>query len=316
MKNLAKNKMPAALLIHIICLLNFIVFPARAQRNLKQEEWQPLFNGKDLAGWDIKISGHELNDNYKNTFRFQDGMVRISYDQYQNFDDKYGHMYYQQPFSYYIIRFEYRFTGNQIPGGATWNVRNSGIMYHSQPVRSLTKNQEFPVSLELQLLGGLGAGERHTGNLCTPGTIVEMNGKVNPDHCINSDSKTYEGDQWVKAAAIVYGDSLIKHVINSDTVLVYQKPRIGEAYWSQGKKDSYYDLWKPKAGTLLKSGYIALQAESHPIDFRNVELLNLQGCTDPKAKNYKSYYVASDNCTCEYSFWQKLKRLFKAACTG
>jgi hypothetical protein len=291
------------------------VIPVWAQQNAHRKEWQPLFNGKDLQGWDIKISGHELNDNYKNTFRFEDGMVRISYDQYQNFEDKYGHMYYQQPFSHYIVRFEYRFTGNQTPGGATWNVRNSGIMYHSQSARSLTKNQEFPVSLEMQLLGGLGKGVRHTGNLCTPGTIVEMNGKVNPNHCIDSDSKTYNGDQWVKAEAIVYGDSLIMHVIEGDTVLAYQKPRIGESYWAQGKKDAYYDEWKPKAEMLLKDGYIALQAESHPIDFRNVEILNLKGCTDLKAKNYKSYYVVSDNCACQYGFWENLKRLFKKACS-
>ena len=282
-----------------------------AQRHVTPEEWQPLFNGKNLDGWDIKISGQELNDNYKNTFRFEDGMVRISYDEYQRFDDKYGHMYYKKPFSHYKLRFQYRFTGSQIPGGAEWNVRNSGIMFHSQPAKSLTKNQEFPVSLEVQLLGGLGTGPRTTGNLCTPGTMVQMGGQINPDHCINSASKTYEGDQWVSVEAVVLGDSVIHHIVEGDTVLTYQKPQIGEVYWAQGKKDDYYDIWKAQNGKLLQEGYIALQAESHPIDFRQVEILNLKGCTDPAAKNYKSYYQVSDNCNCEYSFWEKLKRLFK-----
>jgi Domain of Unknown Function (DUF1080) len=239
--------------------------------------WEPLFNGKDLTGWDIKIAGHALNDNYKNTFRVEDGMIRISYDEYQRFDDKYGHMYYHKPYSHYKLRFEYRFTGNQTPGGANWNVRNSGIMYHSQSARSLNMNQEFPVSLEVQLLGGLGKGPRTTGNLCTPGTIVHVDGKLNPDHCINSRSKTYEGDQWVRAEIVVLGDSVIHHLIEGDTVFTFQKPRIGEVYWAEGKKDAYSADWLPKNGMALKEGYIALQAESHPIDFRNIRILDLKG---------------------------------------
>lgn len=248
---------------------------ARAQQAV-EPGWEPLFNGKDLSGWDIKISGHALNDNYKNTFRVEDGMIRIAYDEYQRFDDKYGHMYYRKPYSHYKLRFEYRFTGNQTPGGANWNVRNSGIMYHSQPANSLTMKQEFPVSLEVQLLGGLGKGSRTTGNLCTPGTIVHVDGKLNPNHCINSRSQTYEGDQWVGAEIVVLGDSVIHHLIEGDTVFTFQKPRIGEVYWAQGKKDAYYDDWLAKNGLALKEGYIALQAESHPIDFRNIRLLDLK----------------------------------------
>jgi len=282
-----------------------------AQHTAPPEAWEPLFNGKDLSGWDIKIAGHDLNDNYKNTFRFEDGMVRVVYDEYQRFDDKYGHMYYKKPYSYYKLRYQYRFTGNQVPGGAVWNVRNSGIMYHSQSAASLTKNQDFPVSLEVQLLGGLGTGPRTTGNVCTPGTMVQMGGKINPDHCINSSSQTYNGDRWVAAEIVVLGDSVVHHIIEGDTVLTFQKPQIGETYWVQGKKDSYTDIWKPKDGQLLKDGYIALQAESHAIDFRQVELLNLKGCTNPQAKNYKSYYLAPDDCDCKYGFWEKLKRLFK-----
>ncbi|QHT70920.1 DUF1080 domain-containing protein [Rhodocytophaga rosea] len=264
-----------------------------------KKEWKPLFNGKNLEGWDIKIAGHPLNENYKNTFRFENGMVRISYDEYDRFNDKYGHMYYKEPFSHYILRFEYRFTGKQTPGGASWNVRNSGIMFHSQSAKSLTLGQEFPVSLEYQTLGGLDKGERHTGNLCTPGTIVHMDGKLNPNHCIDSDSKTYNGDGWVKGQILVLGDSLISHIVEGDTVLSYQQPQIGEANWAQGKEDAYSAIWKSKNGQALKEGYIALQAESHPIDFRNVELLNLKGCMNKNCPNYKSYYVVPGPCNCK-----------------
>ena len=270
-----------------------------------KEEWVPLFNGKNPDGWAIKITGHQLNDNYKNTFRVEDSMLRIAYDQYTSFDDKFGHLYYQTPFSYYRLRFQYRFTGNQTPGGADWNVRNSGVMIHSQSAKSVEINQDFPVSIEVQLLGGLGTGERPTGNVCTPGTQVHIKDTLRPEHCINSSSKTYNGDRWVNMTVEVFGDSLVRHIVEADTVLTYEKPQIsggfvGESHdWTKANiTDSTF--WINKDGTLLKEGFIALQAESHPIDFRRIEILNLVGCIDPKAKNYKDYYIKSDNSKCVY----------------
>lgn len=213
-------------------------------KKASKQEWLQLFNGKNLKGWDIKIAGQPVNDNYKNTFRVKKGVLQVAYDKYENFNDKYGHLYYQIPYSYYILQFEYRFTGEQTKGGAEWNVRNSGVMLHSQSAQSLSMNQGFPISLELQLLGGLGKGTRHTGNLCTPGTQVFIADKLNDNHCIDSNSKTYDGDQWVRARAVVLGDSVVHHLINGDTVLTYQKPRIGggfvhESYdWEAGGFDA------------------------------------------------------------------------------
>jgi hypothetical protein len=270
-----------------------------------QQNWVPLFDGKTLKGWDIKIAGRKMNDNYLKTFRVQQGMLRISYDSYKTFDDKYGHLYYKQPYSYYVLRFQYRFVGNQTPGGAAWNVRNSGVMIHSQSAASNSLNQHFPVSLEVQLLGGLGTGTRHTGNLCTPGTQVHIDNKLSKAHCIDSDSKTYDGDQWVNVTVLVLGDSVIRHIVEGDTVLTYYKTEIGGGFvgkdydWKRAGIENGKQ-WEALDGTPLKSGYIALQAESHPIDFRKIELLNLEGCMDPKAKNYKSYYVKADNIQCRY----------------
>jgi hypothetical protein len=278
---------------------------APANKDAAKEEWQPLFNGKDLTGWDIKIAGHQVNDNYKNTFRVEDSMLRIAYDQYTTFDDKYGHLYYQTPYSFYKIRYQYRFTGKQTPGGATWNVRNSGVMVHSQSAKSVEIGQDFPVSLEVQLLGGLDSGDRHTGNICTPGTQVHMKGSLRPEHCVNSTSKTYNGDQWVTMEVIVLGDSIVQHIVEGDTVLTYEKPEVGggfvgESHNWQAAHITNFKYWEDRANTPLKEGYIALQAESHPIDFRRIELLNLTGCKDPKAGNYKSYYVKEDNSQCKY----------------
>jgi hypothetical protein len=277
-----------------------------AQRRADKEDWQSLFNGKDLTGWDIKITGYPLGENFGNTYRVEDGLIRVAYDQYSTFDGRYGHMYYRQPFSHYKLRFEYRFQGNQIPGGAVWNVRNSGVMFHSQSAESVGLKQDFPMSLEVQTLGGLSNGKpRPTANLCTPGTLVQQRGQDNPLHCIESSSKTYDGDQWVAVEVLVLGDSLIEHRIEGRTVLAYEKPTISGDFVSKdydleqaGVPDAAY--WRARRGQPLKEGYIALQAESHPIDFRNIQLLNLKGCMNRKAKNYKSYYVVNDEAACKF----------------
>lgn len=294
---------------HIILLqflffsvVNFSIF---AQKKSDSKDWVSIFNGKDLTGWTIKIADRPINDNYKNTFQVENGMMRIKYDQYENFDEKYGHIYYKKPYSYYMLRFEYRFQGKQTPGGAVWNDRNSGVMVHSQSAESLTFEQTFPVSLEMQLLGGLGKGERHTGNLCSPGTKVVIKDRLRLDHCIDSDSKTYDGDQWVKAAIIVLGDSIVHQIIEGDTVLTYEKTQIGGGFVSEEENWTFSKIkdpsdWKKKDGMPLKEGYIAMQAESHPIDFKNIEILELVGCTNPKALNYKSYFVKSDNSKCKF----------------
>ena len=160
-------------------------------------KWTALFNGRDLDGWTPKIRGYELGDNFGNTFRVEDGVLKVVYDQYEKFDDRFGHLFYKQPFSHYRLRVEYRFVGEQVPGGAGWALRNSGIMIHGQSPESMAKDQSFPVSIEVQLLGGTGRGVRPTANLCTPGTHVVMDGKLWTPHCTNSSSKTYHGDQWV-----------------------------------------------------------------------------------------------------------------------
>ncbi len=278
------------------------------QQDPNKEEWIALFNGKDLSGWDIKIANRPLNDNYKNTFQVKDSMLRVVYEEYENFDDKYGHLYYEKPFSYYKIRFDYRFTGEQTPGGEAWNVRNSGVMLHSQSAESNAFEQHFPVSIEVQLLGGLGEAKRTTANLCTPGTAVVFNEVLDFTHCINSSSKTYHGDQWVHTETLVMGSEKVIHIVENDTVLTYSQPQIDASFISKanGGEDwermgvTNKEIWIPKAGNLIDTGYIALQAESHPIDFKNIEVLNLCGCMDSKAKNYKSYYLKADNKSCIY----------------
>ncbi len=270
-----------------------LALPVFAQRNVDKKEWKPLFNGKDINDWVVKIHHHEVGDNYGNTFRVEDGIIKVRYDQYDTFNERFGHLYYKQPFGYYHLVFEYRFTGIWRKDAPEYTIKNSGVMFHSQGPKTMPREQNWPISVEFQLLEGLGNGApRPTGNMCSPGTNVVFQGKIDPRHCISSSSKTYVGDQWVKGEIIVLGDSLITHIINGDTVLRYSKPQIG------GDVADRYDPAIKIDGKMLKEGFIALQSEGQEVDFRNINILSLEGCMDPKSKKYKSYYIKKNDAAC------------------
>ena len=258
--------------------------------------WYNLFNGIDLDNWTTKIHHYEVGDNHGDTFRVEDGIIKVRYDQYEgDFNDRFGHLYFNQPYSYYHLTLEYRFVGELHPGAPSYTIKNSGIMFHSQDPNTMPKEQDWPISVEMQFLAGLEEGkERPTGNMCSPGTDVVYEGKIDPRHCIPSTSKTYFGEQWIKAEAIVLGDSLITHFINGENVLQYTQPQMG------GGVANRYDPAIKKDGQLLKEGFIALQSEGQPIDFRNIRLRNLKGCMDPKAANFRKYFIKSDPSSCTY----------------
>jgi hypothetical protein len=261
------------------------------------EDWIQLFNGRDLTGWTPKLSHHELGDNYGDTFRVEDGLLKVRYDRYPDgFGTRFGHLFYAKPYSFYRLRIEYRFIGQQAAQGpGVWADRNSGIMVHSQPPQTMTKEQDFPISIEAQLLGGLSDGKaRPTANMCSPGTEVVYNGAVYPKHCLESASKTFDGDQWVQMELVVLGDAQITHFVNGEKVLEYSLPQIG------GGVVAKFDPKAKRDGELITGGYISLQSESGPLDVRKIELLDLTGCIDPKARNYRKHFVRSDPKSCAY----------------
>ena len=260
----------------------------------RPEDWVQLFNGKNMDGWTPKIRGFELGDNHNNTFVVEDGLLKAKYDEYDTFDSKFGHLFYKDSYSYYRLKVEYRFVGEQCNGGPGWAFRNNGLMLHAQSANSMGKDQDFPISIEVQLLGGDGQNPRTTANLCTPGTNVVMGGELFTPHCTSSSSETYHGDQWVHAEIQVFGDSLFRHIVEGQAVLEYASPQMG------GGAVGGHDAEIMKEGQLLDRGYITIQGESHPTEFRKIELLNLEGCMDKNAKNYKSYFVKHRPGDCEY----------------
>lgn len=247
-----------------------------------RSEWIQLFNGKDLTGWTPKIRGHELGDNYADTFRVVDGKLVVSYDKYTEADfmslnpgqstkpsfDKFGHLFYKDTFSHYVLRVEYRFVGEQVKNGPGWAKRNNGLMLHGQDPATMEINQKFPASIEVQLLGGRGNGRRVPNmNLCTPGTNVVMNGKLFTPHCTQSSSGTYEGERWVTVEAEVRGSDIIRHRVEGETVLEYSQPQY-DPNDSQFPMDTLIKDGK----LLIEEGTISLQSESAPIEFRKIEL--------------------------------------------
>ena len=248
--------------------LSFLLLATMACQGQKEpagKNFIALFNGKDMAGWTPKFAGYEAGVNYKNTFRVEDGILKVKYDQYDSFRNEFGHLFFKQIFSSYRLRIEYRFVDGAAPGGPAWAHLNSGVMVHSQSIESMALDQEFPVSLEAQFLGGTAALPRPTGNLCTPGTHVTIADTLTTIHCVEVNTKTYPAGEWVTMEVIAYGDSLLHHVVNGDTVITYTHPVLGGEYLPRNFAE----------GTPLKEGYIALQSESHPIEFRKVELLDL-----------------------------------------
>ncbi|MDX1394949.1 MAG: DUF1080 domain-containing protein [Gemmatimonadota bacterium] len=247
--------------------MSLVILPARGlvAQTPEEEGWRVLFNGEDLTGWVVKITGHDLGEDPLGTFRVEDGLLTIGYEGYVAFEGRFGHLFFEEPFSRYQLRVEYRFVGEQAPGGPGWALRNSGVMFHGQPPGSMTRDQDFPISLEAQFLGGNGTDDRPTANLCTPGTHVEIAGALVERHCVTADAPTFHGDVWVTVDLLV-GEDSVSHVIDERTVLSYSKPVVG------GGQVSGHDPAIKRDGVILRGGYLALQSESHPIQFRKVWL--------------------------------------------
>jgi hypothetical protein len=271
-------------------LILLMVFAAAAY----SQDWLELFNGKNLDGWVVKIAGHELGDNYGDTFRVRDGAIVVSYDKYKDFGARFSHLFYKRSFSHYRLSMEYRIVGEQMKGAPDYARLNSGVMVHSQSPESILKDQDWPVSVEAQFLSNEGEMKRPTMNVCTPGTEIFMNGAMVKAHCTNSTSRIFRGEGWVKVDVEVLGSKRVRHFVDGEQVLQYENPQIG------GGVANRFDPAVKVDGKLLSEGYIGLQSESQPVEFRSIRLLNLKGCMNPKAQNFKKQYIEPDEAACVF----------------
>lgn len=259
---------------YFVCVVSFLfLLPSCNQkRNMNEGNgWTQLFNGTDLTGWTVKIKGYPAGENFGNTFRVEKGILQVRYDQYDSLRNRFGHLFYKNEFSNYKLRVEYRIVGEQCPGAPEWAYKNSGIMIHGQPAETMEKDQEFPTSVEVQLLGSDSLVQRTNMNVCTPGTNIVMDGKLIVDHCTGSSSDFFYGDDWITAEVEVRGNEVVHHIVNGDTVLTYNQPQLDE------RDGTYAKLAALNRGDkMLSKGTISLQSEGHPIDFRKVEISILE----------------------------------------
>tara|TARA_R110002050_G_scaffold81659_1_gene174849 strand:- start:663 stop:1496 length:834 start_codon:yes stop_codon:yes gene_type:complete len=260
------------LAIFLLLLLFYSCGKSESKTTVKstEAEWETIFNGKNLEGWTAKLQHHESGDNYANTFLVVDGIIQVNYDGYERFDERYGHLFYKKPYSSFHLKFDYRFTDQWMEDAPSYTYRNSGVMFHSQAPETILKEQDWPISVEYQMLADAGDGKpRPTGNMCSPGTEVFYNGEMDPRHCISSSSPTFPWDEWVHAELIVYRDSLVIHKVNGEQVLEYTNPQIG------GGVANRFDPSYKVDGQMLKEGYIGLQAEGQGVEFKNIKIKEL-----------------------------------------
>lgn len=257
------------LLLVITLVFSFLhVSCTQKKSNEIEENWVQLFNGEDLNDWTVKIKDYPVGENFGNTFRVEEGMIKVRYEAYDSLRSRFGHLFYKDEFSDYKLRVEYRIVGEQCPGAPDWAYKNSGIMIHGQTPESMEIGQEFPTSIEVQLLGSDSLVTRTNMNVCSPGTNVVINDELILDHCVNSSSDYFYGEDWITAELEVRGNEVIHHIINGDTVLTYFQPQLDE------RDATYPKLIELNGGDkMLKKGTISLQSEGHPIDFRKVEIL-------------------------------------------
>jgi hypothetical protein len=241
----------------------------RAQQDPGEGKWIALFNGQNLDGWIPKIRYHPIGENFGNTFRVEDGLLKVGYDPqaYPEFKETFGHLFFEKPYTHYRLRAEYRFVGDQVKGGPGWAFRNSGLMLHGESPETMEVDQDFPASIEVQLLGGDGENKRSTGNICTPGTHMVIEGKLTKQHCVNSSSETYHGDQWVQIEVEVRGHESLKCVMEGVTIFTLTHPVLDP---SDPHSSKLIDANGGEAR--LSGGSISIQSESHPVEFRRIEL--------------------------------------------
>ena len=254
------------LLFFILLCLSFAFTTETADNEKAAGKWVSLFNGKDLTDWQMKIVGFKLGENFGNTFRVENGVLSVRYDKYDSFNNTFGALYYNKKFTDYRLKVEYRFVGELTKGAPSWGFRDNGVQYHGQAPHTVGLNQNFPVSLEYNLHGGNGKDDRPVGEICANGIYFTLNGERNKSYCTPATTKrTFHGDQWVTLEIDVHNGN-IKHFVNGEQILQYENPRF----------DPKHEIAKnfiTAGNDKVKEGYISLQSNSHPIDFRKIEIM-------------------------------------------
>jgi hypothetical protein len=226
-----------------------------------------IFNGQDLTGWVPLIKKSAFNVNYQNTFRADPAnqIIRVTYEDYPDtdFDGRYGMLYYDKYLTDYRVRLTYRFREPQAQNPSQWGKNNTGLMLFGIDPRDVMGDPDFPPAIEIQLLGTPSTGGTNNANLCQPGGMWvsklfgENNGSGNGCKASKSGPAPTAGE-WVtiEAEVLVSGETKIyQHPETITPVLSISGPMYNN---------------QPVLG-----GYMAIQSESQPVEFKDIELKEL-----------------------------------------
>ncbi|KQN92782.1 hypothetical protein ASE95_09020 [Sphingomonas sp. Leaf231] len=251
-------------LLILSCLLLAAAAPA------PKEKWERIFDGRTLTGWTPKITGRAVGEDPLRTFVVKDGAITVTYDRYKAFGGAFGHLFWKAPLTAYRLRFDYRMTGSSMTDIEGWQNRNSGLMLHAQAPATMTRDQQFPVSLEFQLLAVPRPNREPSGNLCTPGTTVEFEGKRPTSHCVTGTGPLVPLGQWTHVEVEVTPDGRVTHILNGKPAITYRAAQL-----DPDDKDAQPVIAAAGGSLALRGGYVALQSEGQPTQFRNIEVLRL-----------------------------------------
>lgn len=248
---------------------------AASAEEVRAGPWRSLFDGKTLDGWTAKIARRPVGENYRQTFVVDQGAIRVSYAGYDKFDSQFGHLFHKTSFNAYRLRLTYRFlTEGGLPDTPNWARANSGIMFHSQSAESMTVDQPFPVSIEFQMLGKDGDAPRPTGAVCTPGITITIAGAKVKEHCTRpAAGPTIANGTWVQAELEVLPSGEITQKINGVVVHRYADAALDPDDTVAGGAKPYI---LARGASPVTGGYIALQSEGAPIEFKDIEIQELK----------------------------------------
>lgn len=264
------SRRPAAALAPLVALA-LLAAPAHADA-VKAGKWRPIFDGRTLDGWTPKIAGYPVGENFADTFVVRDEAIVVSYAGYEGkFGGKFGHLFYKTPFKAYRLRLNYRVLDPPLPDTPAWARSNSGVMFASQSPQSMSLRQPFPMSVEFQVLGRDGDAPRPTGAVCTPGTSITFDGIKAKEHCVpSSTAPTIANGTWTSLELEVLPNGQVTQKINGAVVHRYADVALDPS-------DSFAAVAKPYFEThSATEGYIALQSEGHPIEFKDIEVQELR----------------------------------------
>lgn len=237
--------------------------------------WRPIFDGRTLTGWTPKIVGSPAGEDARQTFVVADGAIRVSYAGYDRFGNRFGHLFYRTPFTAYRLRLSYRVLEPSLPDTPAWARGNSGVMFHSQSPESMTLDQPFPVSVEFQILGADGPGPRPTGAVCTPGVLISIGGTPQKEHCTPSTGPTIPNGTWTRLELEVLADGEVTERIDGAVVHRYRVLALDPAD-PLAPVPARKLIAERGGATALTGGYIALQSEGHPIEFKDIQVQMLK----------------------------------------